>query len=180
MFVYNLKVDSGKIIKVVFIIAIIIAIIFFVISTYKIFKKGNEMNVNDNIINDIYNITANNYTNILKAVHDNLDNYVGQKIHFSGYVYRVNDINQNEFILARDMIISSNLQTLIVGFLCKCDNAEEYENRIWVDIEGTIERGDYYGEIPIININKIKKIDKPSEEYVYPPDSSFIPTSILF
>lgn len=180
MFVYNLKVDGGKIIKVVFIIAIIIAIVFFAVSAYKIFKKGSEMSVKDEVIKDVYNITANNYTNILKAVHDNLDNYVGQKIHFSGYVYRVNDISENEFVLARDMIISSNLQTLIVGFLCKCENALEYDNRIWVEVEGTIERGDYYGEIPIINISKIKKIDKPSEEFVYPPDSSFIPTSILF
>ena len=40
MFIYNLKVDRNKIIKIGFIIAIIIAIIFFIISPYKIFKKG--------------------------------------------------------------------------------------------------------------------------------------------
>lgn len=180
MFVYNFKVDSGKIIKIGFVIAIIIAVAFFVISSYKIFKKGNDMNVNDSIKNGLYNITANNYTNILKAVHDNIETYLGQKIHFTGYVYKVSDINQNEFILARDMIISSNMQTLVVGFLCKSEKASEYEEKAWIEIEGVIEKGDYYGEIPIINITKIKKIDKPSEEYVYPPDSSFIPTSILF
>lgn len=180
MFIYNLKIDANKIIKIGFVIAIIIAIIFFIVSSYKIFKRGNEMNVNDEIKNGVYNINANNYTNILKAVHDDLNTYLGQKISFTGYVYRVADIKENEFILARDMIISSNLQTLVVGFLCSCDNAKQYEDNVWVEIEGTIERGEYYGEIPIISVTKIKKIDKPNEEFVYPPDSSFVPTAVLF
>ena len=53
-----------------------------------------------------------------KAVHDNLDNYIGQQISFSGYVYRISDFESNQFVLARNMIISSDFQTLIVGFLC--------------------------------------------------------------
>lgn len=180
MFIYNLKIDGNKIIKVGFVIAIIIAIIFFIVSSYKIFKKGREMSVGDEIKNGVYNIDTTNYTNILKAVHDNLDTYIGQKIHFSGYVYRVADIKENEFILARDMIISSNLQTLVVGFLCKCDTAQQYSDKVWVEIEGTIEKGEYYGAIPIINISKIKTVEKPNEEFVYPPDSSFVPTAVLF
>ena len=36
-----------------------------------------------------------------------------------GYVFRANDFKENQFVLARDMIISSNLQTLVVGFLCE-------------------------------------------------------------
>ena len=180
MFVYNVKFNKNKIIKIGFIIAITIAILILAISSYKIFKKGNEVNVNDEIKNGVYNITANNYTNILKSVHDNIDTYIGQKIHFTGYVYRVPDINENEFILARDMVINSNLQTLVVGFLCKCDNALEYEDKVWIEAEGIIEKGNYYGEIPIIKLTKIKKVDKPNEEFVYPPDSSFVPTAVLF
>lgn len=179
MFIYNIKLNSTKVIKIGFVIAIIIAIIFFIISSYKIFKKGYEMQVNDEIRNGVYDIKPSNYTNVLKAVHDDLNTYLGQKVHFTGYIYRVPDIKENEFILARDMIISSNLQTLVVGFLCKCDNATEYQDKVWVEAEGVIEQGDYYGAIPIIKITKIKKVDKPNEEYVYPPDSSFIPTAVL-
>lgn len=180
MFIFNLKIDIHKIIRIGFIIAIIISIVFFIVSTYKIFKKGAEINIEDNIKNEVYKLNSNNYTNILKAVHDNLDTYIGQKIHFVGYIYRVSDINQNEFIIARDMIISSNLQTLVVGFLCKCNEAQEYEDKVWVEIEGVIEKGNYYGDIPIINITKINKVEKPNDEYVYPPDDSYIPTSILY
>ena len=78
------------------------------------------------------------------------------------------------------MIISSDFQTVVVGFLCHCDIAKNYEDGTWVEITGTITKGDYYGEIPIIEIENINKIDKPTDnEYVYPPDDSFIATSTV-
>ncbi len=40
----------------------------------------------------------------------------GQKISFSGYVYRVYDLEEKQFILARDMIVSSDFQTMVVRF----------------------------------------------------------------
>ena len=181
MFVYNFKVNTKNILKVFFIIAIIVSIIFFILSTYRIFTRSKEVKVQDDISNThVANIQSENYTNVLKSVHDNLDNYIGQQIHFVGYIYRVSDIEDNQFILARDMIISSNLETLVVGFLCKSNRANEFEDRTWVELTGTITKGDYHGDIPVIDVSDIKKVNKPSDEYVYPPDSDYIPTSILF
>ena len=125
----------------------------------------------------ISKITANNYTNILKSVHDNIDNYVGVTINFTGYVYRLIDFTDTQFVLARDMIISSDRQTVVVGFLCECDKIKEFENNSWVEITGKITKGDYHGDIPIIKITDIKSVDRPNEELVYPPDESYIPTS---
>ena len=31
--------------------------------------------------------------------------------------------------------------------------------------------------MPIIKVTDIKVVNKPNEEYVYPPDESYIPTS---
>lgn len=31
--------------------------------------------------------------------------------------------------------------------------------------------------MPIVKVTEIKKVNKPNEEYVYPPDESYIPTS---
>ena len=42
---------------------------------------------------------------------------------------------------------------------------------------GKITKGDYHGDMPIIEVSKLKVVDKPNEEYVYPPDESYIPTS---
>jgi len=119
-----------------------------------------------------------NYTNILKSVHDNPDEYLGQKIKFSGYVYRIIDFTEKEFVLARDMIISSDFQTVVVGFLCNYNNAKDFEDGTWVEITGTITKGTYHGQMPVIDIENIQKIKKPSDEYVYPPDDNYIPTSL--
>lgn len=180
MFVYNFKLNSEKIVKIIFVIAVIIVIAICGIAIFKLVNETKKVNINDEITQiGPYKLTAENYTNILKAVHDNMDQYLGQEITFQGYVYRVSDINENQFILARDMIISSNLQTLVVGFLCECENGNAYADGDWINITGVIEKGDYYGDIPVIKINKIEKINPPQDVYVYPPDNSFLPTSVL-
>ena len=162
----------------------IICIILFGISVYNIFVKNvfsDTVTVNDSMQKpDIANIASDNYTNILKEVHDNLNTYIGQKISFSGYIYRVDDIKQTEFILARNMIINSNNQSVVVGFLCSYNDASKYKDGTWVNIIGTISKGDYHGEIPILQIENISEIEKPENEYVYPPDDYYVPTAVIY
>ena len=106
-----------------------------------------------------------------------MDDYVGIQINFTGYVYRVLDLKENQFVLARDMIVSSDFQSVVVGFLCECENAKDFEDDTWVEITGKIVKSDYHGNMPIVKVTEMKKVDKPSEEFVYPPDESYIPTS---
>ncbi len=120
-----------------------------------------------------------NYTNVLQKVHNNIDDYVGQKIKFFGYVYRLYDFSNEQFVLARNMIVSSDFQTVVVGFLCHSKIASNFADNTWVEIEGTITKGDYYGDMPIIEIEKINQIETPVDEYVYPPDDSFVTTSTV-
>ena len=127
--------------------------------------------------NKVCKIESKNYTNILKTVHENIDNYVGVKINFTGYVYRVLDLKENQFILARDMIISSDFQSVVVGFLCEYNNAKDFQDNTWVELTGEIIKGNYHGDMPIIKVTKINSTNKPIEEYVYPPDESYIPTT---
>ena len=180
MFIYNIKINGKAIVKVLFIIIAILTTIYFCISAYKIYN--NSFKVRDQIEeSNVINITVENYTNILKSVHDNIDSYVGKKICFTGYVYRCIDFKENQFVLARDMIISSDMQTLIVGFLCDCKKTKEFLNESWVEITGEITLGNYHGDMPIIQVKEIKQIEKPqSDIYVYPPDDSYVPTSVIF
>ena len=78
-----------------------------------------------------------------------------------------------------NMIINSNLQTLVVGFLCEYNDSINLSEKTWVKITGEIQKGNYNGEIPIIIINSLEKIDKPTDEYVYPPDNAYLQTSVL-
>lgn len=178
MFVCNFKLDHKFIFKLGFVLLFLIVLIIAGLSFYKIFYAEH---VTDEIpVPDISNITASNYTNILKSVHDNLNEYIGQKIHFTGYVYRVYDFSETQFVLARNMVVSSDNQTLVVGFLCNYKNAKEFSDGSWVEITGKITKGDYHGDIPVIEIEQMKTCNKPDEEHVYPPDDMYIPTSALF
>lgn len=180
MFIYNVKLNGTKIFKGIFAIVCAIVLILFLLATFKVFNKSdNEMKVSDLVAKDVNTIDSKNYTNVLKAVHDNLNEYVGMKIKFTGYVYRVYDLDKDEFVLARDMVISSNYQTLVVGFLCNYEKAENLKDGTWVEIVGEIEKGDYHGEIPVLKILQLKEIKKPSDEYVYPPDDAYVPTSSI-
>ena len=122
-------------------------------------------------------LTTRNYTNVLKTVHSDLDTYVGKKIQFTGFVYRLYDFSNEQFVLGRQMIVSSDMQAVVVGFLCHLNGADKYKDGCWVEIEGTITKGEYHGAIPVIEIEGIKEVKTPSDEYVYPPEETYIPTS---
>lgn len=178
MFIYNFKINGSKIYKIFFSGMVIFLITIVCVVTYKIFNGADNLNDNNTCINKsrISKITTNNYTNILKAVHENIDEYIGVKINFTGYVYRVLDLKDNQFILSRDMIISSDYQSVIVGFLCEYDNAKDFADNSWIEVTGEIVKGDYHGDMPIVKVIDIKNTDKPNDEFVYPPDESYIPT----
>ena len=180
MFIYNLKVDGNKLGKIFLGILLCIMIIITATVVYRILGNNYFKTSDNSEPLKVQELTVNNYTNVLKTVHDNIDEYIGMKIKFSGYVYRMIDFNDNQFVLARNMVISSDFQTVIVGFLCECDTAKEFADQTWIEVEGEISKGNYHGDMPILKITSITKIDKPSDEYVYPPDSAFVPTSAIF
>ena len=180
MFVYNLKINGTKTFRIIIVSIILIAILLLCISIYNFYFKSKFI-INDNIpSNSIADIKPSQYTNILKQVYDNIDTYVGQSITFTGYVYKNNDFKDTEFVLARDMLINSDSQSVVVGFLCTHENAKNFKQGTWVNVTGKIIKGYYHDEIPVIDINKIEETIRPEEEYVYPPDNTYIPTSVIF
>lgn len=180
MFVYNLKLNGSTLFKILLAIIVFIVICLCILVGYKIYKASTN-NLNDSIKStDVTVLTNQNYATILQAVHDDIDSYVGQKIKFSGFVYRVYDLEKEQFILGRNMIISSDFQSVVVGFLCYYKDAIKFRDSSWVELEGEITKGTYQGsDMPILKVLTIKEIEKPNDEYVYPPDENFIPTSTI-
>ena len=179
MFILNFKVNGNKLGKIFLGILLVIILIVTFIVCYRIL--GNQFfKTNDNLKqNEVQELTVTNYAKVLKTVHDDINTYVGQKIKFSGYVFRMLDFNQNQFVLARDMIISSDFQTVVVGFLSEYEEIKQYEDNTWIEIVGEITKGNYHGDMPILKIEQIQKIEKPQDEFVYPPDDSFVTTSTV-
>lgn len=183
MFVFNVKLSKTKIFKAILAIMAMICIALAGTAIFKISKSNSDVEILAGECmpsGDVANLTDENYTNILKQVHENLDTYIGQKICYTGYVYRVPEIQENQFILARNMQIENTNQTVIVGFLCTAQNAKDFETYSWVKITGTIEKGYYFGDIPCINISEIEKISEPENSIVPPPNEKFIQTSVIY
>lgn len=179
MFIFNIKINSKNIVKTAFIIMSIIITIFFIISIYKILSES--FRVRDEVSTpEVSVIEANNYTNILKSVYENIDDYIGQTICFKGYVYRNSDFKENEFVLARDMTTSRQNETLVVGFLCEFKDSKNFTDGTWVELTGTIDKGNYHGEIPIIKVIKISVTDEPENALVCPPDDTYVPTAVIY
>ncbi len=168
MFVCNFKLNHKKIAKLILLIVAVIIVAIIAFSVYSIFKAGVSSNENT-IENNTLDITTKDYTLFLKFAHENIDEYVNKTVNITGYVYRMPDFNDNQFVLSRTMILNSSNSAVVVGILSECDNASNYKDGDWVKVTGTIIKGNYKGEMPVLKITAIEKCDTPEDEFVYPP-----------
>ena len=153
MFICNIKMNRNWLKKVIVTFIVLLIIIVFMIVGYRFYESTSRVMVTDDFStsegNNFIEVNSNNYTNILKDCHENIDKYVGKKIKFTGFVYRLYDFDENQFVLAREMIISSDNQAVVVGFLCKNVandvDMQAFKVRSWVEIEGVIVKGEYHG-----------------------------------
>ena len=141
-------------------IVIIVAIaLFFEITS--IFKN----NLSDSFD---YVLDENNFTETLKVVHDNIDDNVGKSIKLSGFVFRLPDFRSNYFVCGRNMLLDE--EEKVVGFLCTYNKDIELVDGEWIEITGTIIKGYYTTDMPIIEIESINKITAPTNTFVKTPD----------
>lgn len=173
MFICNFKINSNKFIKYGSVFLCVCIIVLCILAIYKIF--GNTLSNNKD---SLCEITPNTYTNVLNDVHNDINSYIGKKIKFSGFVYKVYDFSNNQFVLGRNMVISPDFQTVVVGFLCESEEINKFNENSWIEIEGEITKGNYHGEIPIVKVYNIKETEKPNDEFVYPPDEDWIKVGV--
>lgn len=158
MFVCNLKLNFKKIL-IICAIAIVAVALFFEISNM---IKDNNLNNFD------YVLDTKNFTEVLKTVHDNIDANVGKTIKLSGFVFRLPDFRSNYFVCGRNMLLDDDEK--VVGFLCTYNGGLELADSEWVEITGTIVKGYYSTDMPIIEVTNINKITAPTDTFVKTPD----------
>lgn len=129
--------------KITYFIILISMSIFILLFNYNYEKK-----------NTIY-ITDENYPTILEDAHTNIDNYINKTLIVEGYIYRREDFNQNNFVIAKDMYISP-IESVVIGFLCNAPSLSRFENGTNVKIKGKIKKGYFNNmEYPILSSIKI-------------------------
>ena len=182
MFIYNVKINGGVALKIIIVLLSLFMLIVFGISVYRIFFTSGKFEVNDRLTaKEITEIEPDNYANILKAVHDDMDSYIGMKIKFIGYVYRLIDFEENQFVLATDMFINEeHTQSVVIGFLVEDKDAKNLKDGDWIELNGVIEKGKYHNkDIPIIKVTEIQQTTVPENPFVLPSSDTYIPTSGL-
>ena len=127
-------------------------ILFFSLLILAIFILLFNYNYEKN--NTIY-ITDENYPTILEDAHTNIDNYIDKTIIGEGYIFRRNDFNKNNFVIAKDMYISP-IESVVIGFLCNAPHLSKIENGKNIKIKGKIKIG-YFNDLkyPILTSIKI-------------------------
>lgn len=165
MFVYNIKFNIKKILITIGIIAVIIAI-----SLELGLFSNNDKNVDiyDDTTFD-YVINESNFTNMLKSIHENIDDNIGKTVKISGFVFTMPDFKENYFVCGRNMILSGNEK--VVGFLCNYKEAYNLLESEWVEVTGKIEKGFYQTDMPIIKVETLNKITAPENTFVNPPSN---------
>ena len=82
MYVRNFKLNGKMIFKIVFVILTILIFIMFAIGVINIINSNERITSKSEGVpqSEINTISAANYTNVLKTVHDNMNQYIGKKI----------------------------------------------------------------------------------------------------
>lgn len=158
MFICNLKLNLKKILIISVVIIMAVAL-FFEISNMQGAKKASNID---------YVLSEENFTEILKSVHDNIDENVGKTIKMSGFVFRLPDFRSSYFVCGRNMMLDDAEK--VVGFLCTHNEQIELKDSEWVEVTGTIVKGYYVSDMPVIQVTKIEKITAPANTFVKTPD----------
>ncbi|ERI92980.1 TIGR03943 family protein [Clostridiales bacterium oral taxon 876 str. F0540] len=113
--------------------------------------------------NDIV-FTEKNYIHYLEDLSANLDKHMGKKIKITGFVLKNDKLQKDEFILTRMLINCCAADSQVMGVTVKYDKAITLNKDEWVNVEGIVSSK---GKQPIILVQKITKVNKPSNPYIY-------------
>ena len=133
-------------------------------------ESDSSENCQIDIEDDIIKVSPRNFVSSLNEIYNNTDEYNGDEIEISGFVYKDKTLKENEFIIGRNMMVCCAADMQIVGFTCdNNNNLQTYENNTWIIIKGKIKKSTSgSGSSPIIELESIEKDPNPDASYVYP------------
>jgi putative membrane protein len=109
------------------------------------------------------------YSSYVEAMNMNPKDFEGRKIKVRGFVYKEEGLEENQLVLSRFLITHCIADASITGLIIEFNQANEFEQDMWLEIEGTLEVTTYNGiELPLIKAKKWTVIKEPVEPYIYP------------
>ena len=142
------------------------------IDEYSDAENKNIMELNRNelqLIDETIIMDNDNYVRWIQEIYENIEKYNAKKIQVSGFVFKEEQFEDNEFVSARMMMVCCAADMQPIGFLCRYDKAAELKVDTWIRVYGTITKGEFNGNvIPVIEADKVENTEKPEFDYVYP------------
>lgn len=113
------------------------------------------------------NITEQGFAELLTTISLFHANYIGKQIEISGFVYREEGMNENQFIVARLIMSCCSADSLPYGVIVHSERAKDFQNNDWIKLVGRIDRTNYNDvEVLAINPTFIKRISQPQNSYI--------------
>lgn len=95
--------------------------------------------------------------------------FVGKRLEMSGYVYREDDMNTNQFVVSRLAMNCCSADMEPYGLLASSSAAKELHNDTWVTVVATVALTEYNGvEIMELQVESFELIPPSTTPYVYP------------
>gem|GEM_PF-1052462 len=130
-------------------------------------KVESNQHQNREKINEIV-VEDSMYGHFILDVQDNLDQYVGAKITYKGFVYRDKETKHNQVYVSRFAITCCVADAQVFGIMSEGEMTKSLKNDQWVKVTGIIEKvkkGKYY--LPLIKLENVEAVKPLAEPYVY-------------
>ncbi|PGV94571.1 TIGR03943 family protein [Bacillus cereus] len=108
------------------------------------------------------------YVQTMNVIGQNVNWFKGKEITFLGFIYKDKDVRGNKAVVARYGITCCIADASVWGMIVTGQNVEKIPEETWVKITGLLDETTYKGTVfTLVKVNKIEKINKPNEPYVY-------------
>ncbi|NOU95775.1 TIGR03943 family protein [Paenibacillus sp. LMG 31456] len=109
------------------------------------------------------------YIETLTTVDLYLDQFVGKKLELTGFVYRQEDMKDNQFVVGRFSIQCCSADASPFGVLVEYDRAKNFADDSWVTVTGTIQKAKFNDiDVIMLKVEKVAKAEPAKTQYVYP------------
>ncbi|HDR7714588.1 TIGR03943 family protein [Bacillus albus] len=108
------------------------------------------------------------YVQTMSIIGQDVKGFKGKEITFSGFIYNDKDVTGDKAVVARYGITCCIADASVWGMIVAGENVKKLPQETWVKITGFLDETTYKGTLfPLVKVNKVEKINKPTDPYVY-------------
>ncbi len=122
----------------------------------------------------LIDVTEKRYMETLATVNMYLDNYISKQIRISGFVYHMDNLEPNQYVLGRLGVSCCAADAIPVGVVVQGAEPMKLGNDSWVSVKGTIAETKVGNQnVLLIHAAETEKIKKPKTGFYVYRDSGF-------